>query len=158
VSAYPFLVSGYFSLPLGQKLSAYLRAGVGVIQGAYIAREAQKKSTDKRFVYTAYDNAKARGPTYLGGIGLNYSFDESLGFFIEAAVRSARVAGLTGESLLLKNGTLYSYEEYVPQARSWRPTMHVRPEEPSAGNFRNVREATVDFSGYSIKIGLILKF
>ncbi len=158
VSAYPFLVSGYFNIPLGQKFSVYLRAGVGAIQATYVAREAQKKATDTRFTYIAYDSAKARRPTYLGGLGLSYSFDESLGFFIEAAVRSARIAGLTGENLLAQNGALYAYEEYVPSGRFWRPTMHVRPEAPSAGNFRNVREATVDFSGYSIKMGLILKF
>jgi len=158
VSAFPFLVSGYFNLPLGRKFNVYLRAGVGAIQARYVSREAQKKVADTRFTYPAYDNAKASRLTYLGGLGLSYSFDQSLGFFIEAAARSARVDGLTGENRLEQKGILYSYEEYLPQAGFWRPTMHVLPEEPGGGNVRNVREAVVDFSGYSIKIGLLLKF
>jgi hypothetical protein len=158
VSAFPFLVSGYFNLPLGRKFNVYLRAGVGAIQARYVSREAQKKVTDTRFTYSAYDNAKAGRLTYLGGLGLSYSFDQSLGFFIEAAARSARVDGFTGEDRLEQKGILYSYEEYLPQAGLWRPTMHVLPEEPGGANVRNVREAVVDFSGYSIKIGLLLKF
>ena len=158
VSAFPFLVSGYFNLPLGRKFNVYLRAGVGAIQARYVSREAQKKVADIRFTYPAYDNAKASRLTYLGGLGLSYSFDQSLGFFIEAVARAARVDGFTGENRLEQRGILYSYEEYLPQAGFWRPTMHVLPEEPGGANVRNVREAVVDFSGYSIKIGLLLKF
>jgi hypothetical protein len=36
--------------------------------------------------------------------------------------------------------------------------MHVLSEEPGGANVRNVREAVVDFGGYSIKIGLLLRF
>lgn len=157
VSAYPFLASGYFNLPLGKKFNVYLRAGVGAIQARYVSREALKKVTDTRFTYSAYDNAKAGGLTYLGGLGLSYTFDQSLGFFLEATARSARVDGFTGENRLEEKGILYSYEEYLPKAGFWQPTMHVLPDEPSSDNVRNVREATVDFSGYSIKIGLLLK-
>ena len=158
VTAYPFLVSGYFNVPLGRKFNIYVRAGVGTVQARYVSREAQKKVTDTRFTYPIYDNAKTGGLTYLGGLGLSYSFDQSLGFFIEAVARSARVDGLTGENLLGQKGNLYSYEEYLPQSGYWRPTMHVLPEEPGGANVRNVREAVVDFSGYSIKIGLLLRF
>lgn len=158
VSAYPFLVSGYFNIPLGRKFGVYLRAGVGAIQAKYISREALKKATDTSFTYPSYDNAGARRLTYLGGLGLSYSFDPMLGFFIEGDGRFARVSGLTGESLLTPKGTLYAYDEYVPQARFSRPTMHVRQQAPSAWNIRNVHEAMVDLSGYSVKMGLVLKF
>jgi len=158
VSAFPLLVSGYFNLPLGKKMGAYLRAGVGAIQARYVSREAQRNVGDNKFIYLAYDNAGTRGLTYLGGLGLSYSFDQSLGFFVEAAARSGRVDGLTGENRLEQKGTLYSYEEYLPQSGYWRPTMNVLPEEPAGADVRNVRETVVDFSGYSIKIGLLLKF
>jgi opacity protein-like surface antigen len=154
VSAYPFLASGYFCLPLGQKFSLYLRAGVGAIQATYISREALKKSTESRFTYTAYDNAKVLRPTYLGGLGLSYTFDESLDFFVEAVARFARVSGLTGEDFEAKKGTLYAYEQYAVR----QPVMKVLPEPPSASYFHNVREATVDLSGFSVKMGLTIKF
>lgn len=158
VSAYPLLLSGYVNIPLGRKFNVYLRAGAGAILAKYVSREAQKKAGDKRFSYPVYDMAKARRPTYLGGLGLSYSFDESLGFFVEAAVRSARVEGLTGENQLAQRGTLYGYEEISWLTRHWQPKMHVQPEAPSGTRYRDMHEATVDFSGYSIKMGLILKF
>ena len=158
VSAYPLLVSGYFSLPLGKKMGAYLRAGIGAIQAKYVSREAQRKVGDEKFLYSVYDNAGAWGLTYIGGLGLNYSFDQSLGFFVEAAARFAGLDGLTGANRLEQEGTLYSYEEYLPQSGYWRPTMHVLPEKPGGTNVRNVRDTVVDFGGYSIKIGLRLKF
>jgi hypothetical protein len=158
VSAFPFLASGYFNLPLGKKFNVYLRAGAGAIQARYISREATKKVTDSRFTYPVYDNARAGGLTYLGGLGLSYSFDQSLGFFLEASARSARVDGFTGENRQEEKGILYSYEEYLPQAGFWQPKMHVLPEVPGGAYVRNVRKATVDFSGYSVKIGLLLKF
>ncbi len=158
VSAYPVLLSGYFNIPLGRKFNAYLRAGIGAIQARYVSREAQKKVTETRFAYAVFDLAKARRPTYLGGLGFSYSFDESLGFFIEAAARSARVDRLAGENQNIKHGVLYSFEESLPQTGFWRPSMHVRYGAPQGDSIRNVREATVDFGGYSIKMGLILKF
>jgi hypothetical protein len=158
VSAYPFLVSGYFNLPLGRKVNVYLRAGAGAIQARYIAREAQKKVTETRFAYTVLDMAKARRPTYLGGLGLTYSFDDSLGFFVEADARFARVEGLAGENQTEEKGTLYGYEEFSYLTRQWQPKMHVQPEAPSGTRYRDEHEARVDFSGYSIKIGLTLKF
>lgn len=158
VSAYPLLVSGYFNLPLGKKMGAYLRAGVGAVQARYVSREAEREIGGKKFLYPVYDNAKAGGLTYLGGLGLSYSFDRSLGFFVEAEARFGRVDGLTGENKLEEKGTLYSYEEYLPQSGYWQPTMHVLPEAPGGADVRNIRATVVDFNGYSIKIGLLLKF
>jgi opacity protein-like surface antigen len=158
VSAYPLLVSAYFNLPLGKKMGAYFRAGVGAVQATYVSREAEREIGGKKFLYPVYDNAKGGGISYLGGVGLSYSLDRSLGFFVEAEARFARVDGLTGENKLEEKGTLYSYEEYLPQSGYWRPTMHVLPEAPGGSDVRNVREAVVDLNGYSIKIGLLLKF
>jgi opacity protein-like surface antigen len=158
VSAYPILATGYFNVPLSEKLNVYLRGGVGAIHARYVSREAQKKEGEERFTFPVYDNASSSRLTYLGGLGLSYSFDQSLGFFAEADARSASVEGLTGEDRLGQKGTLFSYEEYLPLPGYWRPTMHVLPEEPGGDNIRNVREAVIDFGGYSIKIGLLLKF
>ena len=158
VNAHPLLVSGYFNLPLGKKFNAYLRAGAGAIQARLITREGQKKATDSRFNYSVSDNAKASRLVSVAGLGFGYAFDPSLGFFIETSARFARLEGLTGEDRLGQKGTLYSYEEGLPASGSWRTTMRVLPEEPTGVNIRNVHKAVVDFSGYSIKIGLLLKF
>jgi hypothetical protein len=157
INALPVLISAYVFLPLGQKFNGYLRGGLGALYATYVVRETNKLAEASRFAYPVYDNAKTRGLSYVGGLGLTYKLDQSLGFFVEVAVRSARVSGFEGEDKQGVKGRLFSYEEYRPDIDFWQPQTRVHPEEPGGGNVRNVREATVDFSGYSAKIGVCLK-
>ncbi|MEW5899947.1 MAG: hypothetical protein AB1715_00615 [Acidobacteriota bacterium] len=158
VSANTFLISGYLSLPMGQKFSIHARAGLGVILARYASREAFRSAADSRFSYLRYDKAKARDSIYLGGFGLSYAFEPNLGFFLEAFFEPAKVGGLSGENLGGEKGTLYSFEEYRPDLDFWQAKMQVLAEQPAGANVRDVREAAIDFSGYSIKIGVILRF
>jgi hypothetical protein len=158
ISAYPIVLSGYIFFPIGAKLKFYVRGGAGTLQARYIAREALKKEEETRFFYTTSETAKAGRTAFLGGLGFNYNLDPAFGFFFEATAMSARVEGFSGENALGQTGTLYSYEEYLPDVDFWQAKMGLQPEAPSGANFRNVREATVDFSGFSIKMGLLLKF
>jgi hypothetical protein len=158
VSAYPLTFLGYLFSPLGSKFHIYFKGGGGIIQAKYIDREAVKKADEAKFSYPALALAEARGSTYLGGIGLDYKFDPSIGFFIEATAQSAKVSGFSGKNTLGEKGNLYFFEEYAPQLDFWQAKMQVLPQEPAGENIRSVREATADFSGFSVKIGLLLKF
>jgi opacity protein-like surface antigen len=157
ISALPVLVSAYVFVPLGQKFSGYLRGGLGILQATYVVRESNKLAEADRFVYPLYDSGKARRLGYVGGLGLTYKFDRSLGFFVEVAIRSARVSGFEGEDKQGVKGRFYAYEEYRSDIDFWQPQTRIFPEAPGGGDVRNVREATVDFSGYSARIGLFLK-
>jgi len=158
VIAYPVLASGYLFFPIGSKLNVYLRAGAGFTYAKFIGREGLKKEEEKQFFYTIFETASARRPAYLGGLGLSYNFDAAFGFFAEAAVRSGKVSGFTGEDTLKRPGRLYSYEEYISDLDFWQVKIHVLPAAPGGGNFREVREASLDLGGYSVKLGLFLKF
>jgi len=158
ISAYPFTLSAYYFVPLGAKLSAYARAGAGYILARYTAREAIKTEAETQYSYQGVDTAEAGRPTLVGGFGLCYQFDPSFGFFIEAGARSARVSGFKGENTLKQEGSLFSFEEYVPDLNIWQAKMGVRPEAPAGSDFRSVREAVVDYGGFSARIGILLKF
>jgi hypothetical protein len=158
ISAYPFALSAYYFVPLGSKLSAYLRAGAGYIQARYTAREALKKDFETRYFYQSSETAEAGRPAVLGGFGLCYQFDPSFGFFIEATAQSARVSGFKGENALQQEGALFVFEEYIPDLDIWQAKMGVRPEAPAGSGFRSVREAVVDYNGFSVKMGILLKF
>jgi hypothetical protein len=158
ISAYPIVLSGYIFFPIGAKFKFYMRGGAGTLQARYVAREALKKEEEAQFFYSTSETAKAGRTAFLGGLGFNYNLDPSFGFFFEATAMSARVDGFSGENGLGQTGTLYSYEEYISDLDFWQAKMGLQPEAPSGANFRNVREATVDFSGFSIKMGLLLKF
>lgn len=158
VSAYPITFLGYLFFPLGSKFNIYLKGGAGIIQARYVGREAVKREEESRFLYQTFEMAEASRSTYLGGIGFDYKFDPSLGFFIEATAQSAKVSGFASENGLGETKKLYFLEEYIPELDFWQAKMQVLPQEPGGANFRFVREATVDFSGFSVRIGVLLKF
>jgi hypothetical protein len=158
VSAYPITFLGYLFFPLGSKVDIYLKGGGGIIQARYVDREAIKRADETRFFYPTVDLAEASGTTYLGGIGFDYKFDPFLGLFIEATAQSAKVSGFSGENKSGEKGGLYSFEEYIPELDLWQAKMQVLPQEPAGENVRSIRKATVDFSGFSVKIGILLKF
>jgi len=78
--------------------------------------------------------------------------------FIEAAARSGKVDGFAGEDSLQQPGSLYSYEEYISDLGYWQAKIHVLPEAPAGDNFREVRDASIDLGGYSVRLGLFIKF
>jgi len=158
MSAYPVIASGYLFFPFGQKLTLYLRAGAGLVFAKFVGREGLKEPEEANFFYTLFETAKAQRTAYLGGLGLSYNFDDAFGFFIEAAARSGKVDGFTGEDNLQQPGGLYSYEEYISDLGYWQYKIHVLPEAPGGGNFREVREASIDLGGYSVRLGLTIKF
>jgi opacity protein-like surface antigen len=158
VSAYPVLASGYLFLPVGSKLNFYLRAGAGFVYGKFVGREGLKKEDEAHFFYTIFETASARQPAYIGGLGVSFNFDPALGFFAEADARSGKVSGFTGEDTLKQPGRLYSYEEYIPDLKYWQAKIHVLPEAPGGGNFRQVEEASIDLGAYSVRLGLVIKF
>jgi hypothetical protein len=158
VSGYPVTFLGYIVFPLGSKFDIYLKGGGGFIQAKYVEREAVRREGETKFSYSTLTMAEARRSTYLGGVGFDYRFDPSFGFFVEAAMQSAQVGGFSGENEAGEMGRLYFFEEYLPQLDFWQATVRVLPEAPAGENYRSVREATVDFSGFSVKIGMLVKF
>jgi hypothetical protein len=158
VSAYPVIASGYVFFPVGPKLSVYLRAGAGQLYARFVGREGLKEISATSYSYPVVETASARKPSYVGGIGLNYRFDSSFGFFVEASGLSGRVDNFAGQDTQKQPGRLYFYEEYFSYLDYWQSKMRVLAAAPSGPNFRSVGEASVDFSGYSFKIGLLLKF
>lgn len=158
INAYPFIFSAYIYVPLGSKFHAYLRGGGGYILAKFVDREAVKSSEEETFVYANLQMAKSGGPAYCGGLGLAYDFDPAIGLYIEAEARSAKVSGFKGDEALGDGLKLYYLEEYDEELSFWQTKLKLEPGTPSTEMTRNVREAVIDFSGFSIKIGLSLKF
>jgi hypothetical protein len=158
MSAYPVLASGYLFFPVGRKLNFHLRAGAGVVFAKFVGREGLKKTDELNYFYSLFETATARRTAYVGGLGLSYNFDDAFGFFVEAAGRAGKVTGFTGEDNLQRPGRLYAYEEYVSDLGYWQAKVHVLPEAPGGENFREVGDAAIDLGGYSVRLGLTLKF
>lgn len=158
VSAYPLILSGYYFIPLNRRIHIYARGGGGFAWAKYVNREAKKLESVVKYNYFRLGRASASGSILIGGLGLLYETDVGVRFFVEGLIRMAKIQGFSGENELEEKGTLYYFEEYIPGLDFWQAKNEIRTEKPSGSNFRSVSEAVVDFSGFSVKIGFIIRF
>jgi hypothetical protein len=158
VSAYPLVLTGYYFIPLHSKIQIYVRGGGGYAWARYVNREAKKIESAEKYNYFQLERGSASGPIYYAGIGFVYETDVGVHFFVEGLARSAKIDGFSGENELEEKGILYHFKEYDPDLDFWRTKNEIRVEKPSGSNFQSVSEAMVDFSGFSVKIGFIIKF
>ena len=158
VSAYPLVLSGYYFIPLNSRLHVYARAGGGLAWAKYVYREAKKLESALKYNYFRLGRASASGSILSGGLGFVYETDVGVRFFVEGLIRRAKIQGFSGENELEEKGTLYYFEEYIPDLDFWQEKNEIRTEKPSGSNIRSVSEAVVDFSGLSVKIGFIIRF
>lgn len=158
VSAIPISVSGYFFLPLKKNLHSFIKAGSGVLWAKYTDRQGEKEILEEEFNYTQTQRAMARGLFYQASIGLVYEIEPTVRFFIESTARLAKIKEFQEETVEENPGTLFYFEEYNPQLDFWQAQHRILSEEPSGENFRSVRKAVIDFNGFSVKIGVMIKF
>jgi hypothetical protein len=110
-------------------------------------------------------NANGQGFGLMGGIGFLKSLSPSLSFVAEVTGRLAKIQGFTGEeefqdfsgSSLTEEGTLYLVQAQVLEERT-HSVLFIRDTRPNEAGVVGAKEAQIDFSGISLKIGLRLHF
>lgn len=158
LSAVPLAASAYFHIPLHSRIRVYARAGAGQVWATYAAREGSRRVTTEKFGYTQEDTAKARCPLYLGGLGMDVTLEDHVRFYLEGTYRRLRLDGFTGEGADGQSGTLYFLEEYSEDYDFWQAKHRLYSQAPTGANIRGVQEAEVDLSGFSLTLGVIIRF
>lgn len=158
ISALPLTISGYYFLPLSGSSRLYVMGGAGKIWGKYIEREGRRLTTKDNFNYQSFQRTSGRGSIVLAGFGFEYEFEPGMRFFFEGSGKICQISDFQGENNQEETGTLYYFEEYIQDFEMWQAKNQIKAAAPSGENFRSVQKATVDLSGLSIKIGLVIKF
>jgi len=158
VSAIPAILSGYYLFPLNSRFKAYAKAGAGFIWAKYIDREGKKQSLNDKYNFYFSRNTKARGTILSGALGLMVESEQGINFFIESSFQKANISDFTEVDEQGLIGTLFFYEEYIPQLEFWQSKCTLWGQGPSGENFRSVQKAEIDLSGFSVKLGIIINF
>lgn len=158
ISAIPIVLSGYYFLPLFKNFKAYARGGGGLFMAKYIDRQASKKVTAEKYGYSLIQNASTSAPILSASLGIMFTTEPGINFFLEGSYRQAKISNLTGDIEDGISGTLYYYEEFDEKNDFWQAKMEIKDSPPAGDIYRSVREAEIDLSGFTIKLGILLKF
>lgn len=109
--------------------------------------------------------SKAQDFGFLGGFGLEWKVLSPLSFFLEAVGRYARIIGFEGKntyrdsdgSVTTEEGKLYFYQGKGAGEKTY-PLLFVRKNKPEGFDVSEAKEAIVDFSGISLKVGIKIRF
>lgn len=158
VVAYP-LSFGVRYIPLARnRFKLYVTGGAGLIWAKYVDSFGFKVDEEERFQYTESQRGSATGGILFGGGGVMFNLEPGLDLFVEGIIRQAKIGGFYGENRYGETGTLYSFEEYNSDFDLWQTKYRILPEKPSGEIYRSIQEAEVDFSGFSARVGLLIRF
>jgi len=166
LSAVPIKLSIYYFFPLTTRLNLYLNGGIGYYFGKiqYSTSDELQMGHDQWITISEIE-AKDNGLGFHGGIGIEFNIIKNIAFFIEGAGRYAKLKDWEGDEILTSNGdvertagTLWCYGIPYSDGREYFSWLSVQKEKPSDPNIKNVRKAEVDYSGFSFRIGLKIKY
>jgi len=162
LSAVPLRFGVFCALPLSSAIHIDLHAGLGY----YLARASFtfRPYTPGSWVLYKMD-ADGGGLGFHGGLGIELKVSPAIAFFLEGQGRYASLGGFEGTSSISgsggggtsASGTAYFFT-MVQGILGNFPGIFVFNSAPGAPNFLNVREAKIDFSGFSVLAGVIFRF
>ena len=161
-SAIPVTFGFYYFIPVSPKIKFSVGAGAGY----YFARfSADHRREDGDGFWVTNEREGTSGDFgFHGGIGFEYSLSQSISIVVEGVGRYAKIDGFEGiQNRADANGWRDSTEgsdywvEYQQQGIQWFPRVIISAETPSNPDYKNVRSAVVDFSGFALRIGLKIK-
>ncbi len=155
-SAVPIKLSVFYSLPLGDRLKARFHAGAGY----YFAKAKIDSRTESNTNADYLIDSKAQGVGYHGGMALEIKILEGLNVFLEAAGRILTLSGFEGSVTMgggapAWEGTL-RYWEASSTSISRYGYLDLTIAPPSGKAIFFVRDAKIDFSGASLRLGLAI--
>lgn len=159
--AIPITFSGYYLQPLSGMIKVFIKAGAGIVWAKYFEKAGSKNIDNvavKRYTYSLDQSSTARSPLFTGGGGVFFETEPGINFFVEGSFRWAQISGFKAQNSDSHSGDLYYLEEYDSDLDLWQAKFLVFSDKPESESIRAVKKATIDLSGFSIKIGIMIRF
>ncbi|MDH5468128.1 MAG: hypothetical protein OEY25_11980 [Candidatus Aminicenantes bacterium] len=165
-----------YTLPLGAKTAILLSGGLGYYfskcslykYNLNVPLDPARPDCFLVEISNKYD-VNGNGLGLLGGVGFEFKLTDTLALVIEAQGRYARIKKLEGErtyyyynsssllpELTKDEGILYIGERDLSDIGYGErcPDLIISPSKPTGLEYKNIREATLDLSGISLRIGI----
>jgi len=98
-------------------------------------------------------------------LGIEANPTGNVRFFLEALGRYCKITNFSGTdeyndstgSQSTESGTLYIYQGHITESESY-PLLYIRERTPSEAGVSDAKSATIDLSGFEVRVGIRFKF
>jgi hypothetical protein len=167
IQAVPVTLGISYFIPLGRSLLFYASAG-----GSYYWMKWTDDIKDDwlgRGYESESKQTNGHGIGASGALGFEFNVMPAVAFYLEGSGRYVKAGNLKAEEdYSIRDGAysfdghysgkLYYLEFYWPYTDRWYPSQTVQSQKPLDSRYRNVREASIDLSGFAIRAGLRIRF
>jgi len=172
VSAIPLKLGVYYTFPFKSEMKLYINGGIGYyFARTYFYRKQKEVFIRDGSIIGDYRgivdwDLSSKGIGFHGGVGFEYSFTKNFSLFTEVQGRYAQIKKLERDNIYESSeyygphycGTMYYFEEkrdiFIDKYYSSLGISREKPDEPE---YRNVREARLDLSGFCFKVGIKIR-
>ncbi len=169
ISASPIRVGIFYTVFANKKMKVVYNTGIGL----YLAKYSYIETSPMTGGGTKDQKASAEGFGLHGGMGIEFNLTPTIGLVIEAQGRYAKVGSFEGKIKYLgiipqpweEEGLLYYWEKTFTSHEAKNahitkkyPQVYIREKKPSGLGINSVREATIDFSGFTLMGGIKFNF
>ena len=176
IETIPIKLGIYYTIPLGSRINIFLKSGLDYyFSKCFIYKYNEIISIDGTVypvefyeISNKYD-MRGNGLGFNGGLGFEYKISNFLALVLEIQRRYAKIKKLKGKWIYSNTFTLEQGENegilYIARkdmedegfSDIFYPDLVVSPSKPSGAKILNAREATLDLSGFSLKVGIRIK-
>lgn len=162
----PVKLNLYFVVPLMARMKTYLNGGLGI----YTVRSTFKyletsQVPGQEGTFKSNITANGTGFGLHGGLGLEYNLSSNFSVLVEGIYRSAKLDGLDGKMSIQDysnanisvEGKIW-YFEYLDENTAQYLSGIRFGEKPEDEELQAVRELELDLSGFSLIIGIKIRF
>jgi len=157
IATLPLCLEAFFHLPFSSRWEIYAGGGGGWLWLNFTQREGIKVEPASTFTYPAEINVHGRSQFLQTSLGVVCHLRD-ISLFLEGNYRWAKFGQLNGENKSGQEGQLYYLREYQPETGYWQAKYMIAASQPTSPEFQEVHLAQLDLSGFSLKLGLKIKF
>ena len=171
ISAVPIKLGVYYILPFSSKAKFFINAGIGYYfaKTNFYWKEREIWTEDGSPVVDIREMAEwdlsSKGNGYHGGIGFEYNLTRNLVLVIKAQGRYARIKKLKADEIYVGThygeqnyyGAMYYFEKKDLITDKYYSRLGFYKEKPDYPDYRNIRDAELDLSGYFLRIGIRIR-
>jgi hypothetical protein len=157
VKTIPVKLGIFITLPMNDTMSIILNVGGGL----YFANYSYNWRIEENGYWEEVNQeANAVSFGFHGGFGVEFKITPTFSFILENQGRYAKISGFKGKLNITdsygnshkEEGRLYYWNE------NSYTFVFIRGEKPSGANINNVREAEVNYSGFTFLMGIKIRF